>query len=65
MDMAQALDLVVCNSGSTPTQEKDGQKSYINVTPVSASLRRKVVGWDVPKEKKLSVTTIIWCLLLE
>lgn len=30
VDMAQALDLVVCNRGNKPTREKDEQQSFID-----------------------------------
>lgn len=41
-DMAQALDLIVCNQGVTPTREKDGSQSYIDVTFVSSMLRSRI-----------------------
>lgn len=53
-EMAQSLDLVVCNHGPTPTREKDGHRSYIDVTLVSASLQATVGDWEVLQSESLS-----------
>lgn len=53
-DMTQALDLAVCNCGSAPTREIREQRSYIDVTMVSASLRHRTTGWTVLDEETLS-----------
>lgn len=53
-DMTQALDLAVYNCGSAPTREIRGQRPYIDVTMVSASLRHRTTGWTVLDEETLS-----------
>lgn len=54
VDMAHALDLIVCNYGDTPTQERGGSQSYIDVTLVSARLRSRLTSWEVLQEETLS-----------
>lgn len=35
-DLAQAMDLTICNQGSSPTREKDDYQSYIDITMACA-----------------------------
>lgn len=53
-DMAQVLDLAICNTGSDPTREKDGYQSYIDVTLVSAVLQQRLDGWMVLQDETMS-----------
>lgn len=53
-DLAQVLDLVICNYGDSPTREKDGSRSYIDVTLASSRLQHAVSGWTVLEEESLS-----------
>lgn len=53
-DMTQSLDLVLGNHGPSATREKDGHRSYIDVTLVSASLQALMEGWAVLQLESLS-----------
>lgn len=46
-DMAQTLDLTVFNHGDTPTREKDGRQSFIDLTLVSSRLYPRITTWNV------------------
>lgn len=54
LEMVQALDLMVCNSGHNPTREKDGHQSFIGVTLASARLHARVSNWTVLLSETLS-----------
>lgn len=53
-DLVLTLDLIVCNTGSVPTREKDGIQSFIDVTLASSGLRTRVSDWSVLREESLS-----------
>ena len=51
MDLVLSLDLMVCNHGSSPTREKDGYTSYIDITLASVGLMASTNDWMVLDEE--------------
>lgn len=53
-DLPQAMDLTICNQGSSPTQEKDGYQSYIDITMATTGISARVANWQVLHEETAS-----------
>lgn len=54
MDWAAALDLVVHNTGKTPTFVRGGSESYIDVTFSTQKLAKLIVHWEVIEQENLT-----------
>lgn len=53
-EWAAELNLVICNTGKTPTFERGTSSSFIDVTGATAKIAKKIRGWEVLRGEVLT-----------